>query len=247
MIEGGLPTDAAKLYTGPIVITQADTRINAIAIDAAGNTSDTARGTFSPQAGPALPLPVAPTLTGTAGQQQVSLKWNLSPAAEKVTGYQVTVYNADGSKAAATLQPAETVDAQQIVTGLTAGTDYGFTVKAKNATGFGAESAKLTLKPTAVTDRVTVTTAKWKAGDFRVVGTSSASSGSVTVWRANADGTAGAQIGTLAVALTPAAAPATGTTYDWRLRAGVPTTNPGRIVVKSSNGGVSAPFTVANG
>ena len=76
VIEGGLPTDAAKLYTGPIVITQADTRINAVAIDAAGNTSDTVRGTFSPQAGPALPLPVAPTLTGTAGQQQVSLKWN---------------------------------------------------------------------------------------------------------------------------------------------------------------------------
>src|SRR4051812_53639 len=93
VIEGGLPTDAAKLYTAPIVITEADTRINAVAIDAAGNTSDTARGTYSPQAGPALPAPVAPTLSGSAGQQQVSLKWNVSPAAEKDTGYQVTVYN----------------------------------------------------------------------------------------------------------------------------------------------------------
>src|SRR3954452_23390539 len=77
VIEGGLPTDAAKLYTAPIVITEADTRINAVAIDAAGNTSDTARGTYSPQAGPALPAPVAPTLSGSAGQQQVSLKWNV--------------------------------------------------------------------------------------------------------------------------------------------------------------------------
>ena len=46
------------------------------------------------------------------------------------------------------LQPAETVDAQQTVTGLTAGTAYGFTVKAKNATGFGGESTKVTLTPT---------------------------------------------------------------------------------------------------
>jgi hypothetical protein len=69
----------------------------------------------------------------------------------------------------------------------------------------------------------------------------------VTVHRANADGSAGAQIGTLVATLTTAAPPATGTTYDWRLRTGVPTTNPGRIVVKSSNGGVSAVFTATNG
>jgi len=69
----------------------------------------------------------------------------------------------------------------------------------------------------------------------------------MTVWRVNADGTVGAQIGTLQAALTAAVAPATGTTYDWRLRTGVPTTNPGRIVVKSNTGTVSAPFTVTNG
>ena len=69
----------------------------------------------------------------------------------------------------------------------------------------------------------------------------------MTVWRVNADGTVGAQIGTLQAALATAAPPATGTTYDWRLRAGVPTTNPGRIFVKSAGGGLAGPFTVANG
>jgi hypothetical protein len=57
----------------------------------------------------------------------------------------------------------------------------------------------------------------------------------------------GAQIGTLSATLTAAAAPATGTTYDWRLRNGVPTTNPGQVFVRSTNGGVAGPFTVANG
>src|SRR3954452_2144183 len=71
VIEGGLPTDAAKFYTGPITITQADTRVNAVAIDAAGNTSSAVHDTFSPTAAPALALPVARTLTATAGQEQV--------------------------------------------------------------------------------------------------------------------------------------------------------------------------------
>jgi hypothetical protein len=248
VIAGGLPTDKAKFYTGPITITEADTRINAVAIDAAGNVSDPVHDAFSPTAAPALPLPAAPQqLAATAGQEQVSLKWTVADAADKVTGYQVTVYDAAGVELAAAKQPAETVDAQQVVKGLAANTEYGFTVQAKNATGLGDKSAKVTAKPTAVTDRVTIGTAKWKTGDFRVTGTSSATSGTVKVYRANADGTKGAQIGTLVATLTQAAPPATGSTYDWRLRTGVPTTNPGQIVVESSNGGLSAPFRATNG
>ena len=68
----------------------------------------------------------------------------------------------------------------------------------------------------------------------------------------NADGSVGAQIGTLTAGLTAAVAPATGSTYDWRLRTGVPTTNPGRIVVRSYDTGstsvraTSDPIQVAN-
>ena len=47
--------------------------------------------------------------------------------------------------------------------------------------------------------------------------------------------------------LVAAVAPATGTTFAFRLRNGAaPTANPGQIVVRSSNGTVSAPITVTN-
>jgi hypothetical protein len=47
--------------------------------------------------------------------------------------------------------------------------------------------------------------------------------------------------------LTAAAAPATGSTFDIRLRTNVPNPKPAQIYVKSSNGGIAGPFNVANG
>jgi hypothetical protein len=47
--------------------------------------------------------------------------------------------------------------------------------------------------------------------------------------------------------LVAAVPPATGTTFNIRLKVGVPATNPGRIFVVSSNGGIAGPFNVANG
>ena len=95
------------------------------------------------------------------------------------------------------------------------------------------------------TPRVGVTTAKWKARDFRVVGTTSAPAGAtVQVLRGSATGaviskgavTAGAVAGT--------------NDFDVRDRSGNPTSNPGTIYVKvTSNGssGVAGPVTVTNG
>jgi hypothetical protein len=95
-----------------------------------------------------------------------------------------------------------------------------------------------------VTDRVTIATAKWKSGDFRVTGTASlvgvrpaTSSGAID--RTKSLGTA---------QVVQAAAPATGGTYDIRLRnANAPATNPGKIYVESDSGGVAGPFVVPNG
>jgi hypothetical protein len=94
-------------------------------------------------------------------------------------------------------------------------------------------------------DRVTIGTAKWKTGDFRATGTSSTVGGTITIRSApNAAGQV-TVYGTATV--TAAAAPETGGVWDFRLRAGVPTTNPGRIFADSNRGGTAGPFTVPNG
>ena len=253
VVVGDLPSDTAKLYdpTKPIAVSgtaAAPTEVHAVAFDRAGN--------FTVDNG-AYKLPVtqqpgtlaAPTgLAGTPGGSSLALTWNATPAA---TSYQVTVYNADGTAPLpAAQQPAETTRTSQTVAGLAGSTAYQVGVRAINAGGAGPESAKLRLL---TTESVTIGTAKWKANDFRVTGTSSATSGTVTVLRAVRNATTGvvepgaAFTGLANQPLTAAVPPATGTTYDARLRTGVPTTNPGQVFVRSSNGGQAGPFTVTNG
>lgn len=82
-------------------------------------------------------------------------------------------------------------------------------------------------------DAVTITSAKWKPGDFRIIGVGS-TVGSVITIRAAVTGRI---YGTATVDVTGA--------FDLRLRTGVPTTKPPAIVAESNMGGASAPFNVA--
>jgi hypothetical protein len=97
-----------------------------------------------------------------------------------------------------------------------------------------------------VTDTVTIGTAKWKNGDFRVTGSGSAVGAFLEVRNANATGTGP---GTTVLArgqVEPPVAPATVGTYDIRARnANAPATNPVKIFVVSENNGVAGPFNVA--
>jgi hypothetical protein len=135
------------------------------------------------------------------------------------------------------------------INSLTAGTEYYFTVKAKNAAGYGPESTPYgPLVPTKVTDTVSIGTAKWKSGDFRVTGTGSLVGAIVTVRPATSTGTIDRTKSLGTTQTVPAAPPATGGTYDIRLRNGnAPATNPGKIYVESDSGGVAGPFVVSNG
>jgi hypothetical protein len=143
-------------------------------------------------------------------------------------------------------QPAETTARTQTVTGLTAGTEYQFSVKAKTAAGgWGAEATKVRATPQAATDRLTIGTARYRAGDeFRVGGTGSLIGAQVSVHYAKADGTIGTAVPNATATVVAGDAAGTGD-YSIRLRRGqVPQTNPGRIWVKSSGGGTAGPFTV---
>jgi hypothetical protein len=248
-ILGDMPSDSATLYKGPIPIT-GPTELSVAAFDKAGNHTQLS-GTYQPPAAPTTKPDAPKGLTATAGERSVALKWTAPDPS--VTGYGVQAYVRTTPNAPFTASGSlqETPSTTLTVGNLTAGTEYWFTVKAKAAGDYGDESPKVgPVVPTA--DRITIGTAKWKAGDFRVTGTGSAfttatEAVSVTVFAANPDGTISTRaLGTAPV--TAAAPPATGGDYAVRTRgAAAGTANPGRVYVKSSKGGVAGPFTVANG
>ncbi|MEA2324230.1 MAG: hypothetical protein QOD81_4080 [Solirubrobacteraceae bacterium] len=249
-ILGDMPSDDAKLYTGPIPITAPGTELSVAAFDKAGNHTQLS-GIYDPPA-TSTAKPDAPKgLTATPGERSVALKWTAPDPSVTMYAVQAYVRTTPNAPFTASGSVQETPSTTLTVANLTAGTEYWFTVKAKGAGDYGDESAKVgPVVPTA--DRITIGTAKWKSGDFRVTGTGSAfttatEAVSVTVFAANADGTISTRsLGSAPV--TAAAPPATGGDYSVRSRnAAAGTTNPGKIYVKSSKGGVAGPFTVANG
>jgi hypothetical protein len=242
VIAGDLPSDTATLLAGNSIPITAAVTLKIAAFDQAGNNV-VVEGDYAP---PTVALPAAPTnLAGTAGETSIALTW--TPIADStVTGYQVSVYDSAGTKLAT--QPPVTSVPRQTVTGLTPGTTYQFSVAAKNPAGTGPDSSpRLTKATTPAQDHITITTAKWKSTDFKVVGTGDKLGATIQLYRVNADGTLGAAIAGATAQVVPAAPPGIG---DWTIRLrgnAAGNTNPGRIIAKSDGGATAGPFTVANG
>lgn len=78
------------------------------------------------------------------------------------------------------------------------------------------------------------------------MGTGDRLGATVQVYRVAADGTPGAAIAGMTAQVVAAAPPGIGD-YSIRARTNVPAANPGRIIVRSTGGGVAGPFTVSNG
>ncbi len=232
-ISGDTPSDTARSYTDPIAITER-TVLHAAAFDDAGNHTQLDGVYEPPNAAPPVDVPAAPAgLAGKAGEGRVALTWDAG--GPSVTGYRVQTYDAAGAKLGT---PTPATDAAATIGGLTPGEAYSFTVAAKNANGFGDESAKA--GPYRPTDAISITTARWKAGDFRITGSGNVAGATVSVRAGSptAPALGSATVGNIV-------APATTGPYDIRLRNGAaPATRPPTIYVTSDKGAVAGPFTV---
>jgi hypothetical protein len=241
---GDGPSSTAKLYTGPVAITKA-ANLSFAAFDTAGNSAKAAQdGWYTPDA--AAGTTTGPTgLKATAGPGQVTLAWTAVPNA---TGYQVVAYQADGTTKLATQPPANT-GTSQVITGLATG-DYKFTVTAKNAAGtVSPESAQVSATVTAVADTVAISKVTWKAGaELRVIGSTSATTGTVTIYAAKTDATGKLVADTtkplISNAALTSAAPAAGSSFDARSGAKLNARPATQVVAKLSTGSESAAVTV---
>lgn len=237
-ITADVLSTSATLYNAPIQITSPVT-LTWVAIDPSGNVGPEGTASFTPQAAPAPPAAPASVTTSNVTGTSVRASW---PAVQGATEYRVQAYDGAGTAVGAVLTTAALA---QNVTGLSGSTSYTVGVRAVNAGGPGAETRSAAFTTPAVTDRVTIVFARFRPGDFRVRGTSSASSGTVSVYAVDPASPGATPIGGFAdLPLVPAAAPATGSDFDGRVR----TTGaaPAFVWAKSSNGGLTGPFAVTN-
>lgn len=140
------PSPPVTKYSGPIDVT-ATTRIRAVAFDTAGNVSDPLDETYTIDG--AAVVPGAPTIGATSvGVGSVTLNWSISPLFT-VTEFTIQVNEADGTLRTTELggnpNPIHVAasDTQKVITGLTEGTAYYFTVTAHNAVGAGPTSGQV--------------------------------------------------------------------------------------------------------
>jgi hypothetical protein len=142
----GTSTSTSAVVTGLTNGTAYTFRVAATNAIGTGNYS-TASGAVTPAAVPGAPTSVS----GTAGNAQVSLTWTApsSNGGASITDY-VVQYSSNSGSSWSTFSDGTSATASAVVTGLTNGTAYTFRVAAVNSVGTGSYStASSSVTPTA--------------------------------------------------------------------------------------------------
>ncbi|WP_456905137.1 fibronectin type III domain-containing protein [Geodermatophilus sp. SYSU D00703] len=244
--NGNVPSPTAKIYTEPLPITAADTRVNVAVIDAAGGVAH-ATGVVSPRPAAAAVAPTGLAVLGINGagpdaanpQGTVNIGWTAVPDA---TEYRVRVYDRDDAAGTNTLVASRdvlvtTTNAQ--VTGLpksATGHRWVLRVQAKTpaATTFGPLSTGV--NAVVPGDSIGVVSAQWRAGDeLQIRGSGTNPGATITAHRVNAVGGPGVALGYPQATVGALEAP--GNTGPWEIVVDpAPAANPGDIILRSSEG-----------
>jgi hypothetical protein len=232
----------AILYYKPIHVTGSIT-LRAVSFDHSGKFSTELVGKFAQQTA-ILPQPITVAPATTIVNSGITISWT-KPNDQSINGFGLEIFTIAGVKVGSTrILTATTL----IIRDLVPGTSYQFSVMTQNAAGFSAPSPKTSAfifpQPT---DTITILTARYTANRrFRITGTGNLVA-TITLYSSNADGTIGSIIfnrgTTIPISATIICTLTCTFTMDVR-NAAVPLTNPGRIYIKSSLGGVAGPFTV---
>lgn len=232
---------AATPYTVPFTISDKDANNNPVtsvtlryvAIDGAGNPSLAHTEIYKFGAAAAAGAPTA--VKAVPGNTTADVTWTAPVAGTSpITGYTITATGPAGSPAVPAVNVISSATTATL-TGLSNGTAYTVSVVANSAAGPSAPGTT-TVTPSS-SEVLTAGAPVNKTGDFRVKGTSNVAGGgvaSVSLFRADA---AGAQTGPVLAtsALTPAVAPATGSTFDLRSRTTI--TAGTKLIIVSNTGG----------
>ena len=256
VLTGDVPSATAKVYTGPIPITAANTRVNVVGFDAAGDTS-TLTGLVSPAPAAAAAVPTGLAVESVSGagadpaapQGKVNLSWT---AVKDATDYRVQAWTVTGTGTNAVVTRAAQYD--KVVTTSTAeitnlpkntdGQRYRFRVASKTPAGTAFSGNSTPVDATVPGDSVAIELADYRTGtEFRLGGSASIVGATITVYRGNAAGTAATTTVLGTAPVTAVAPPEVG--GEWELRISPPpATAPGTVFIKSSQGGVAGPFAV---
>ena len=221
--DGGLTwatliaTDTSGILSGSVtgLVNGTTYSVEVRAINAVGTGAESAAVVVTPATVPGTPSGV--TATAHAGEAVVSFTAPTSTGGSAITSYTVTSYP-DGITATCTASPC-------VITGLTDGTSYTFTVHADNAAGHSPESgASAAVTPhapparivdigaTATQTAITVVFAAPNDGGSSITGYQISTDGGRT-WRAIAVTNSGSSLSGTAAGLAP------GTSYPVELRA----------------------------
>lgn len=228
----------AILYYKPISVTKAIT-LKAVSFDRSGKFSTVLVGKFKPLVVLPQAITVAPRTVSVNGG--ITVSW-IKPNDPSINRFGLDIFTSTGVKVGVTRNVIAT---SLIIKDLVPGTSYKFSVMTINTSGSSVASPKTaSIVFPSPTDRIVITSVRWIANkQFRITGTGSVAA-TVTLYSANSDGTIGSVIfnrGTTTPISGPVTCIAGSCTFTIDIRnAAVPFTNPGRVFVKSSRGGVDS-------
>lgn len=248
--DGNVPSPTAQIYTAPIPVT-AQTTINIAVIDAAGNAYHES-GVVTPKPAAAAVAPTGVSILGVTGsgpdtanpQGTVNVGWTAVPDA---TEYLIRVYDRTDATATTAATNVATPQYDTVVTGATNGTVDGlpksapghrWVVRVQAKTPAGANYGPMSTGMNAVVpgDTIGVVSARWRAGnELEIRGSGTNPGATITAHRPNAVGGPGASLGYPAATVGALEAP--DNTGPWAIVVTPgPATNPGDIVIRSSEG-----------